>query len=58
MSDAWILRHIGMDKDELLRLKQITGIAALFKDNEFSMAWNDTKPLSDVIGVEELHTGA
>jgi len=36
MSDAWILRHIGMDKDELLRLKQITGIAALFKDGEFS----------------------
>lgn len=39
MSDAWILRHIGMDKDELLRLKQITGIAALFKDQEFSKAW-------------------
>jgi ParB-like chromosome segregation protein Spo0J len=41
MSDAWILRHIGMDKDELLRLKQITGLAALFKDHEFSEAWND-----------------
>ena len=37
MSDQWILRHIGMDKDELLRLKQITGIAALFKDGEFSV---------------------
>lgn len=36
MSDAWILKHIGMDADELLRLKQITGIAALFKDKEFS----------------------
>ena len=40
MSDAWILRHIGMDKDELLRLKQITGLAALFSDHEFSQAWN------------------
>lgn len=39
MSDAWILRHIGMDKDELLRLKQITGLAALFKDQDFSKAW-------------------
>ena len=39
MSDAWILRHIGMDKDELLRLKQITGLAELFKDQEFSQAW-------------------
>jgi len=37
MGDAWILKHIGMDKDELLRLKQITGIAALFKDHEFSV---------------------
>lgn len=36
MSDGWILKHIGMDKDELLRLKQITGLAALFKDQEFS----------------------
>ena len=39
MSDAWIIRHIGMDKDELLRLKQITGIAALFKDEQFSQSW-------------------
>lgn len=45
MSDAWILRHIGMDKDELLRLKQITGLAALFVDGEFSTAWNDKKPI-------------
>jgi len=41
MSDAWILRHIGMDKDELLRLKQITGLAALFSDHEFSEAWKE-----------------
>lgn len=38
-SDAWILKHIGMDADELLRLKQITGLAALFKDREFSKSW-------------------
>ncbi len=40
MSDAWILKHVGMDKDELLRLKQITGLADLFKDREFSKAFN------------------
>lgn len=39
MSDAWIIKHIGMDKDELLRLKQITGIAALFKDRDFTEAF-------------------
>ena len=39
MSDAWILKHVGMDKDELLRLKQITGLADLFRDKEFSQAF-------------------
>ncbi|MDE5899274.1 MAG: ParB/RepB/Spo0J family partition protein [Treponemataceae bacterium] len=37
--DAWIARHLGMDKDEILRLKQITGLAALFKDTEFGRSW-------------------
>ena len=41
MSDAWIMKHIGMDADEILRLKQITGLAALFRDKEFSDAWNN-----------------
>ena len=27
MSDAWIQRNIGMDRDEILRLKQISGLA-------------------------------
>ena len=38
-SDAWISKHLGMDRDEILRLKQITGLAALFKDIEFGSAW-------------------
>lgn len=38
-SDAWISKHLGMDKDEILRLKQITGIAALFRDVNFGQAW-------------------
>jgi len=39
MSDSWILKNIGMDKDELLRLKQISGLQSLFADKEFSQAW-------------------
>ncbi len=39
MSDAWIMKNIGMDAEELLRLKQITGLAALFADKEFSRGW-------------------
>ena len=38
-SNAWISKHLGMSADEILRLKQITGIAALFKDEEFSSSW-------------------
>lgn len=38
-SDAWISQHLGMDKDEILRLKQITGLAALFRDVKFGRAW-------------------
>lgn len=39
MSDEWIAKNIGMDADELLRLKQVSGLAALFKDKEFGKAW-------------------
>ncbi len=38
-TDQWIARNIGMDPDEILRLKQLTGLAALFKEREFSPAW-------------------
>lgn len=36
MSDAWILKNIGMDADELLRLKQLSGLASLFADRDFT----------------------
>ena len=38
-SNRWIMQHLGMDADEVIRLKQITGLAALFKDRDFSRAW-------------------
>lgn len=38
--DRWICQHIGMSADELLRMKQITGLAALFKDTNFSDSWD------------------
>lgn len=38
-SDAWISKHLGMDRDEILRLKQITGLTYLFKDINFGQAW-------------------
>lgn len=47
--DAWICKHIGMSKDELLRLKQITGVAALFANREFSDSWEaDSTPVEEI----------
>jgi ParB-like chromosome segregation protein Spo0J len=39
-SDAWICKHIGMSPDELLRMKQITGLASLFLNKDFSQSWD------------------
>jgi ParB-like chromosome segregation protein Spo0J len=38
-SDEKIATELGMDSDEVLRLQQVTGIASLFADREFSEAW-------------------
>ena len=47
--DRWICQHIGMSLDELLRLKQITGVAALFANRSFSQSWE-----ADEIDEQEL----
>jgi len=39
-SDRWISKHIGMSADEVLRMKQITGLASLFKNEDFAKSWN------------------
>ena len=38
-SDEKIAKELGMEADEVLRLKQVTGLAELFADREFSEAW-------------------
>lgn len=38
-SDERIATELGMDADEVLRLQQITGLASLFADEDFSEAW-------------------
>jgi mannose-6-phosphate isomerase-like protein (cupin superfamily) len=65
--DRWICTHIGMSPDELLRLKQITGLAALFANRDFSDSWEaehdgseDTEDLASVLevgGTELQHVG-
>lgn len=38
-SDEKIMRELGMEADKLLRLKQTSGLASMFTDREFSLAW-------------------
>tara|TARA_R110000868_G_scaffold362836_1_gene625086 strand:- start:1247 stop:1801 length:555 start_codon:yes stop_codon:yes gene_type:complete len=45
--DRWICEHIGMSKDELLRMKQITGLASLFQNKDFSMSWDAVTERAD-----------
>ncbi|MCB9441190.1 MAG: ParB-like nuclease domain-containing protein [Mycolicibacterium sp.] len=38
-TDEWIGQELGMDADEVRRLRQVGGIAEMFADDEFSEAW-------------------
>lgn len=39
-TDERISKELGMDADEVTRLKQISGLAEAFSDSDFSMAWD------------------
>lgn len=41
-SDQWIGRELGMEPDEVLRLRQVSGLAEAFAGREFSQAWEIT----------------
>ena len=51
-SDEKIAKNLGMEPDEVLRLCQISGIADLFADSDFSQSW-DIDDFDDVISLEE-----
>lgn len=38
-SDKKVAKELGMDQDEVLRLTQIQGLAEMFKNEEFTQAW-------------------
>lgn len=52
-SDKKIAKELGMDKDEILRLCQITGLAEMFKNKNFSEAW-EVERGDDEIEFEEI----
>lgn len=52
-SDEKIAKELGMEPDEVLRLTQVTGLAGLFADREFSEAW-EADTLREVEGDERF----
>ena len=50
-----IAKQLGMDQDEVLRLAQITGLAEMFENQEFSEAWE--ADLNTGIEEEEENVG-
>jgi len=43
--DEDICNHLGMDPDELLKLKHVTGFSKLFEDAEYNKAWTTKNQL-------------
>ncbi len=52
-SNDKIARELGMDADEILRLSQISGLAEMFADKEFSEAWT-TNNIAEMNNINEL----
>jgi ParB-like chromosome segregation protein Spo0J len=52
-SDEKISEELGMEPDEVLRMQQVTGLAGLFADREFSEAWEATT-FEEIEGKDEL----
>lgn len=49
-----ISKELGMDSDEVLRLSQISGLTELFRNAEFSMAWETVEGINDNIESKEI----
>jgi len=45
-----IAKELGMDQDEVLRLSQISGLAEMFLDDDFSEAWEAVELTDDEFG--------
>lgn len=53
-SDAKIAKELGMDRDEVLRLSQISGLIELFQNKEFSEGWEpEQEEYTDTIDENE-----
>lgn len=53
-ADEKIAKELGMEPDEVLRLTQVTGLAGVFADHEFSEAW-EADTLREVEGDDDIN---
>jgi ParB-like chromosome segregation protein Spo0J len=53
-TNARISKELGMEEDEILRLCQITGLANLFSDEEFSRSWDIEGSKAEDIEFEQI----
>ena len=52
-SDKKVAKELGMDRDEVLRLTQISGLTEMFADKDFSIAWESEEPF-ELIASEDI----
>jgi ParB-like chromosome segregation protein Spo0J len=53
-SDEKIAKNLGMDPDEILRLTQISGLAEMFADQEFSSSWDlEDATEADIVSLDD-----
>ncbi len=55
-NDAKIAKHLGMSAEEVLRLKQITGLKEAFSNHEFSNSWDEFESKIKLKYIDNLNT--
>jgi len=55
MTDEGICAELGMEADELIRLKHVTGFSKLFEDVEYRQAWETRKQVKIRLDYEKEH---
>lgn len=53
MSDADVCNELGMEPEEILKLKHLTGFSKLFKDTEYKKAWETKNQIIERIKYEK-----
>jgi len=51
--DVQICNELGLEPDELLRLKHMTGISSLFKERDYSKSWEEVYQIKERLDEQE-----